>query len=101
MEPAALEDALRELGFRILPSIPLLDEVLQGEAYLDPEGPLKADFRAGDSMWSLASAEELKRAEVRTRALIADGRMDDFLAEREALRRRVGQGSVLIAEKPI
>ena len=36
-----------------------LDEVLQGETYLDPLGPTRQDWRDGDSSWALVEEGEM------------------------------------------
>ena len=76
------------------------DEVLQGEQYLDPKGPLSPAWRAGDSSWSLATEEELAKALDEVRSRIEDGSMAAFINDREKLRAELGQTTFLIARKP-
>ena len=95
-----LSGRLRAHGFEEVEQRLLVDEVLQGEGYLNPRGPLEASFRNADSTWALASEEELERAQARTRALIDEDLMDGFLTAREALRRRCGQATFVSARKP-
>lgn len=94
-----LSAALEERGFEQPDRRILIDEVLQGEGYLDPTGPLKDSFRSADSTWAMATKDELARAEERTRDLIETGQMDSFLGEREALRRGCGQATFVSARK--
>lgn len=77
-----------------------LDGVLQGERYLDPEGPGDPRWRAGDSTWTLASPEELEGAITRIARMTERGEIDDFLREREAMRRAVGQTTFVWAKRP-
>jgi len=77
-----------------------LEEVLQGKQYLDPEGPLRAAWRAGDSSWSLATEEELALATTNVTSMLDDGSMDAFMEERELLRAKIGQTTFLVARKP-
>lgn len=76
------------------------DEVLQGEQYLDPAGPLSPAWRAGDSTWSLATEEELAHALEEVGSRIEDGSMAAFVDDREKLRAEFGQTTFLIARKP-
>ena len=76
------------------------DEVLQGEQYLDPSGPLNPAWRAGDSSWSLASEEELAHATAEVRTRLDDGSMTAFIDDREMLRGELGQTTFLSARKP-
>lgn len=56
------ESFFQQTGFVGIEVVVPLAEVLQGEQYLDPAGPLSAAWRAGDSTWSLTTEEELSRA---------------------------------------
>ena len=77
-----------------------VDEVLQGEQYLNPEGPLSAAWRAGDSSWSLATEEELAQALDTVTSKLKEGSMAAFLEEREQLRAKIGQTTFVVARKP-
>jgi ubiquinone/menaquinone biosynthesis C-methylase UbiE len=110
--PAAVErlvyrlpspDRLRQMfaaaGFNVTLEVADLHGVLQGTSYLDTRGPLKEEWRAGDSTWSLVTADELAAAQDRVEKMHQDATMDDFLTERETLRRQVGQSTFLCARK--
>ena len=90
---------LLEAGFHSVDYIPLYDEVLQGESYLDPKGPLKKAWRDGDSTWSLATEQEMASALERVHRMHEDGTIMDFLSEREQLRQQVAQTMFLLARK--
>ena len=92
-------EMLVEARFGIGGVIAPLHDVLQGPSYLDPEGPLKASFRGGDSIWALVSDGELARVMDRIRDMNRDGSIHAFLAEREQRRRRVGQTTFVFARK--
>lgn len=96
----SLKDIARRTGFVDSELHVPLAEVLQGEQYLDPKGPLSAAWRAGDSTWSLVTEEELPQALNRVTSLLKDGRMVAFLEEREQLRAKIGQTTFLAVRKP-
>ena len=60
-----------------------LDEVLQGENYLDPLGPTRQEWRDGDSSWGLMEEGETASVIATIKRMLADSSMDEFLAERE------------------
>ena len=95
-----LETFYAEAGLTECAAEVVLDEVLQGEAYLDPRGPLCEVWRSGDSTWSLAARDELAAAVSRTSSMLSDGSMDEFLAQGEKRRRSLGQATFVIGRKP-
>jgi len=78
-------------GLHPNPPAPVLDAVMQGEAYFDPTGPLRADWRKGDSFWALATGEQVAQAEALVRDMQAAGTLDAWFRERDARRVGVGQ----------
>jgi hypothetical protein len=90
---------LASAGFDVVLEVADLHGVLQGTSYLDTRGPLKEEWRAGDSLWSLATADELATAQDRVDKMHQDGTINEFLTGREALRRKVGQSTFLCARK--
>ena len=88
---------LKEVGFDLGGQIVPVDAVLQGNNYLDEEGPLKKAYRDGDSTWSLATKEELETALNRVKKMNADGSMKQYLERRENLRRQIGQTTFIYA----
>ena len=90
---------LEEVGFHMGGKIIPVDAVLQGNNYLDEEGPLKKAYRDGDSTWSLATKEELEEALARVRKMNAEGSMNQYLERRENLRRYLGQTTFIYAYK--
>ncbi|MCI5144046.1 MAG: hypothetical protein D3923_00640, partial [Candidatus Electrothrix sp. AR3] len=96
---AKIEETFRAAGFRATGRLIPLHDVLQGQGYLDPQGPLKKSYRDGDSTWSLADREELNTALERVQTMNAQGTMDAYLEQREELRKNVGQATFVFARK--
>lgn len=74
-----IASTLQAVGFRFGGKVVPLDGILQGENYLDPTGPLKKDYRDGDSTWALATQEELDRALLKVQRMNRDGTMAQYL----------------------
>ena len=89
--PARLLAMMAAKGLHPNPPAPVLDAVMQGEAYFDPTGPLRADWRKGDSFWALATGEQVAQAEALVREMQAAGTLDAWFRERDARRAGVGQ----------
>jgi ubiquinone/menaquinone biosynthesis C-methylase UbiE len=90
---------LTEVGFHRVGMVVPVDAVLQGKNYLDPMGPLKKDFRDGDSTWALATSEELEGAFERVRTMNQENSMVQYLKNREKLRKNIGQTTFIFAYK--
>lgn len=82
-----LDDAGFDVHGRIVP----VDVVIQGAHYFDSHGPERAEWREGDSSWSLASAAELDDALARLRRLHAAGEGEAYLRRHDLRRPEVGQ----------
>eukprot|EP00940_MAST-03C_sp_MAST-3C-sp2_P002075 g2075.t1 len=68
------------------------------QKYLDAEGPFKKTYRNGDSTWSLATDAELKTGLERYKTSIYDkGEAEAYIKEREAIRRKIGQTTSIVA----
>ena len=96
----AMHEMLATAGFEIGKTTVMKGEVLQGDDDLDPTGPLKANWRNGDSAWSLAEPEELSRAMEHVTEMNTVGSMQDYQDGREALRREIGQTTSISAFRP-
>ncbi|MCP4173624.1 MAG: methyltransferase domain-containing protein [Fuerstiella sp.] len=94
-----LQQILREAGFEIESVEPELHGILQGSSYLDPEGPLKEAWRAGDSTWSLVTETELADAQHRVEQMNSEGTIQAWLDEREQYRSKIGQTTFICARK--
>jgi len=90
---------LKKAGFKKVSKIVPLDETLQGDAYFDPEGPLKESYRQGDSTWTLASAEELKEAQNSIINMQKNHKLEEFLKASDKKRQEIGQTTFICAHK--
>ncbi len=99
MPLAALEDALREVGIAPHGRFVPVDAVLQGADHLDPRGPLRAEWRAGNSIWALVDEQRLAAVGHRLRALEADGALAGYVAHHDAPRPQIGQTTFLYGSK--
>ncbi len=72
---------------------------VQGDAYLDPRGPLSKEWRDGDSVWSLVAEDRLNHALSRIRKLEDSGELEAFVARNDAPRIHIGQASVVFASR--
>jgi SAM-dependent methyltransferase len=87
----ALETALHACGIMPCGRFVPVDAVVQGEEYLDPRGPLRAEWRAGDSIWALVNETELAAVERQLRDLDARGELAAYVARHDAMRPQIGQ----------
>jgi len=94
-----LEAALESSGVTPKGRFVPVDAVLQGADYLDPRGPLRKDWRAGDSIWALVGKRELASVEQRLDELDRRGELDAYLARHDEARHQIGQITVLYGIK--
>ncbi len=94
-----LRHMLEDAGLAVRGGFVPIDGVCQGEAYFDGRGPLAEAWRAGDSVWSRASDDELARACARVRELDRAGALEDYVAEHDARRRLIGQITFVFATR--
>ena len=95
----ALRRILTDSGFDYVGSFVPADQVCQGDAFFDGHGPLDKAWRDGDSMWALASGDQIEAACARVRELDAAAALDDFVAAYDDRRRAIGQITFLYATK--
>ena len=76
-----------------------LDGVLQGESYFDAEAVLDYAWRKGDSIWTLASDQELQTALTQVTELAAKNQLQSFMQRYDADRPALGQTSFSVAIK--
>jgi ubiquinone/menaquinone biosynthesis C-methylase UbiE len=91
MPLAALETALGACGVAPRGRFVPVDAVVQGADYFDPRGPLRAEWRAGDSIWALVAPAELAEVERTLRDLDARGELQAYVAAQDAMRPQLGQ----------
>jgi ubiquinone/menaquinone biosynthesis C-methylase UbiE len=97
MMEASMEEAGLTPGGRFVPT----HAVLQGDAYLDPRGPLREEWRDGDSSWALLDEEELGEVTAKIQRMLAEDTMGAFLEEREKQRLMHGQATFMVGRKPV
>lgn len=94
-----LTEILQELGFDYRGRFAPTDATIQSGSYLDPHGPLKKEWRDGDSTWSLVEEDELDRAISKARELDKEGGLADYMDCHDARRRDIGQVTILFATR--
>ena len=94
---AVIEQIAAAAGFVVHGSFVPVDGVIQGSAYLDGSGPLRASWRLGDSAWSLAGAREMTEMTRQVTALDEKGDLGAFVAEHDADRESIGQITFVVA----
>lgn len=88
-------------GFEDLRITAPLEAMFHLDVYLDPEGPFRQEWRACDSMFALATDEELEQGLRRLRTACDDGSVRGVIDEAEQCRQRSGQSTFLSARKPL
>lgn len=94
-----LREFLSAAGFTHRAVVAPVDAVLQGDAYFNPHGPANAEWRAGDSIWSLLSAVETKTVEQRIANLARDDALEEFMRDADADREHCGQATFIFSVK--
>ncbi len=94
MEGFMAAHGMRPLG-RFVPA----DGVIQGAAYFDAHGPLRSDWRSGDSTWALVDDEELAAVEAELTDLDRRGELAADMARRDERRADIGQITFLAARR--
>ena len=90
-DPAAMASLLKAAGFgktkhAVDPGI-----VMQDASYFRAEGVFDAGWRSGDSIWALATPDELETALGEARELAETGELQSFMNRHDAPRSKVGQ----------
>jgi hypothetical protein len=95
-------ECLEEAGFIVSQVItPKYSMIMNKEHYYDPKGVFSEAWRRGESWWSLVSTEELTSLQTEVKAMIDAGTVDDFIKERDVLRRKAGQTLFIAGYKPL
>ena len=98
-DPAAMASLLKAAGFgetkhAVDPGI-----VMQDASYFRAEGVFDASWRSGDSIWALATPDELETALGKARELAENAELQSFLNRHDAPRSEVGQLTFSSAQK--
>ncbi len=89
---SGLKTTLKAHGFSVISrSVPLDATLMADRAYFDATGPLRTQWRAGDSFWSLVDESELRNALDMVRRLDAENELQQFLDTHDAQRSHIGQ----------
>ena len=94
-----LTELLDDCGFEHRGNFAPTDAAVQGESYFDPHGPLKEEWRDGDSVWSLVDEDSLEHALARIRSLDKRGELEAYVAYNDARRPSIGQVTVIYASR--
>ena len=87
----SLVGMLSECGFSETRLTVPVEELFFGESYSDLDGPLKAEWRDGDSLWALLSEQELNQALEAYTRLRESGELPNVFARSERRRKQIGQ----------
>ena len=75
---------LERSGFKCMTKLSVLGHDLYDDTmYSDPEGPLKEEWRKGDSVFGLATEQELKNIKDTVREMNNNGKMREFMKEHD------------------
>lgn len=94
-----LTEIINGCGFEHRGNFAPTDAAVQGESYLDGHGPLREEWRDGDSVWSLVDEDSLEHALSRIRDLDERGELESYVARNDARRPRIGQVTVIHASR--
>ena len=96
---AVVEGFIIDRGLELLGRFVPVDGVGQGDAYFDVRGPLREEWRSGDSTWALVDDDELAAAQAQLTALDERGELAEDVARRDARRPDVGQITFVAARR--
>ena len=94
-----LANQLKIIGFSETRQEVPLDLMLQDEAYFRADGILDPDWRRGDSIWSLVSAETLSEVLEKVEVLKSTGKLESFMLKHDQPRKTSGQVTFTITRK--
>jgi len=92
-----LRQILCECGFTYTDNFIPFKDTFQGDAYFDPYGPLLKEWRDGDSVFALASEQELKAAGNKLLEMRSNNTLHRFLEEHDRQRASFGQATFILA----
>lgn len=95
---AAMEAAGLEVTLCVCPK---LKAIMHKEHYYNAKGPFDEAWRRGESWWSLVDEEELKSLQEKLQVKIDDGSVDEWIQERDLLRKAAGQTLFVVGSKPV
>ena len=92
-----LRQIIYECGFTYTDNFIAFNDAFQGDAYFDPYGPLLKEWRDGDSVFALASEQELKAADNKLLEMRSNNTLHRFLEEHDRQRASFGQATFILA----
>ena len=94
-----LNNLLKNCGFSNTVQEVNMDLVLQSDAYFYSEGIFNADWRSGDSIWSLVPEEILSKVLKKAFKMHKDGKLEAYLKHHDQNRKTTGQVTFSISRK--
>jgi ubiquinone/menaquinone biosynthesis C-methylase UbiE len=94
-----IKGMLQSAGFDDIRVTAPLEAMYDLNVYLDPEGPFRADWRACDSMFALATEDELEVGLKKLRSACDEGTVQSAIDEAEQWRHRSGQSTFISVRK--
>ena len=94
-----LNNLLKKCGFSNTVQEVNMDLVLQSDAYFYADGIFNADWRSGDSIWSLVPEEILSKVLKNVFKMHKDGKLEAYLKHHDKNRKSTGQVTFSISRK--
>ena len=94
-----LNNLLKLCGFSNTVQEVNMDLVLQSNAYFDSGGIFNADWRSGDSIWSLVPEEILSEVLIKADKMHKKGELEAYLKHHDQNRKTTGQVTFSISKK--
>ena len=94
-----LNNLLRNCGFSNTVQEVNMDLVLQSDAYFNSDGIFNADWRSGDSIWSLVPEEILSEVLIKANKMHKEGELEAYLKHHDQNRKTTGQVTFSISKK--
>ncbi len=94
-----LNNLLKNCGFSNTVQEINMDLVLQSDAYFNSDGIFNADWRSGDSIWSLVPEEILSEVLIKANKMHKEGELIAYLKHHDQNRKTTGQVTFSISKK--
>ena len=94
-----LNNLLRNCGFSNTVQEINMDLVLQSDAYFNSGGIFDADWRSGDSIWSLVPEKILSEVLKKANKMRKEGELEAYLKHHDQIRKTTGQVTFSISKK--
>ncbi|MDG1401832.1 MAG: hypothetical protein P8R45_13895, partial [Candidatus Binatia bacterium] len=90
-DPTVIAELLQAVGFSQTRHAVDPQIVMQDASYFSAQGVFDPNWRSGDSIWALATPDELQAALEEAAQLGEAGELDSFMRHHDAKRQSVGQ----------